>query len=161
ANIPLIAAFLIVAYGAGLLSGYLFNNRHQEIAQILEAAPAKSAQNERPLFFSHITRGGRTRTFDFPAQSIGTIVDRKGVSYDARGRKVFREFQPLSFLPNIYLGEHPQLLLRFRPDEIFSLNTNEICRSINFATTKLAPVEFDEVMVNSRHLTGINDLILQ
>lgn len=93
----------------------------------------------------------RTRTFNFPDFKIG--------AYSAPGSPptmppwTVHNFTGISFRPNLDFRNHPQMFLRFRPDDIYSLDLSNERTFLGFVTDKLS--DADEILPFVTHLKSI------
>lgn len=106
-----------------------------------KAEAAFIAEAQKTGFFSRLGPGN-SRVFDFPEFPIG--------DYEAPGAKknttpfVVQNFSGIYFRPNLDFRRHPQLFLRFRPDEINTLNLSQTRTFANLLTDNLSDI--DEIL---------------
>lgn len=114
----------------------------------------KGSQFETAKFSTiKVVNGQRTISFNFPTDvvigKIYTVADDPGV--DARGRVDCRLGSHLTFMPSRLLGEYPQYIKRFRPDDLYGvvLYNSGGDDSVLRAVTGLPNIEYLSIVANA------------
>ncbi|MBP9089958.1 serine/threonine protein kinase [bacterium] len=119
-----------------------------------EQGAPKGSQYETAKFSTiKVVNGLRTISFNFPTDvvigKIYTIVDDPGV--DAKGTVDCRLGSRLTFMPSRLIGDYPQYVKRFRPDDLYGvvLYSGGGDDSVLRAVTALPNIEFLSIVANS------------
>lgn len=119
-----------------------------------EQGAPKGSQFETAKFSTiKVANGQRRISFNFPTDvvigKIYTIADDPGV--DAKGTVDCRLGIPLTFMPSRLVGDYPQYMKRFRPDDLYGvvLYNSGGDDSVLRAVTGLPSIEFLSIVANA------------
>lgn len=108
---------------------------------------------QKTEFFSELRPDG-SRIFNFPPFFIGDYSAPGAV--ENKTPFVVPHFKGIYFRPDTEFKRHPQLFLRFRPDDILTLNLSMTRTFANLLTDKLN--DLDDLLPYITHLTSLVDL---
>lgn len=94
--------------------------RSVEGSQKQDAQP-KPVTMDTQKYFSKINSKNHAREFNFEDADIGTIFSPQSFRYPTKGIKIFRNFKPFYFKTNSNCWVNPQVLDKFRDDELLAI----------------------------------------
>lgn len=152
-------AFVVVlAYLGGIATGVgMLGTGERTRAPESEASKAQSpAQLD---YFSTFEDGGATRIFNFPDdQALGLILISPRRKFVALGNTRIANFEPCTFFPSEYCMNNPELMRRFRSDEIDAIGLGVSISKRNMNNKSTHEDFRDSMLKNMTHLTGLRQL---
>ncbi|MBA3859810.1 MAG: hypothetical protein C0507_23120 [Cyanobacteria bacterium PR.3.49] len=164
-EIKLLAAAVIFLCGVPI--GYFIPRAETPAAppqageQIPPVEPAKIEQTltelaNTPGYFSTFGPGRDERTFNFPEFSIGKISFVKNKSKVARGKVLSGpKFHGALFTPGAELRKHPELLDKFRADDLCGLNVSSPISLTSFIDVSLS---VDSLILHSLRIKSLQSI---